>query len=64
MSEQRKACQLLLARQLATQQGYVWERLTGKARERLLTFAGTLLATVERKARVDWNGKGEERGER
>lgn len=59
-SEQRKACQLLLARQLATQQGYVWERLTSKARERLLTFASTLLATVERRAEVNWSGRGGE----
>jgi hypothetical protein len=29
-------------------------------RARLLTFAGNLLATVERKAEVSWNGEGEE----
>jgi hypothetical protein len=51
----RKEVQLLFARQLALQQGLNWERLTAKARERLLTFAGSLLATVERKAEVNWH---------
>lgn len=51
----RDEVRFLFARQLATQQGYVWERLTAKARERLLTFAGSLLATIERKAEVSWN---------
>lgn len=60
MSAQRKACQLLLARQLATQQGQIWERLTSKGRERLLTYASAMLATVERLAKVDWGGKGSE----
>ncbi len=50
----RDKTKLLLARQLAIQQEQIWEKLAPRARERLLTFAGTLLATVERKASVNW----------
>ncbi len=50
----REETRLLLARQLAQHNGQVWERLEPKYRERLLTFAGNLLATVERKAEVKW----------
>ncbi len=59
MSEARKECQLLLARQLALRDGLVWARLLPKRRDQLLAHAGVMLATVERLAKVNW-GKGGE----
>jgi len=53
--EVRKETLTLLARQLAIWQGQVWERLAEKQRAGLLTLAGNLLATVERRARLNWN---------
>jgi hypothetical protein len=53
-SSKRAETLLLLARQLSEQHGLVWARLSQGGRARLLTFAGNLLATVERRAEVDW----------
>lgn len=59
MSEARKECQLLLARQLALRDGLVWARLPPKRKDQLLAHAGVMLATVERLAEVRWGGKGQ-----
>ncbi len=58
MSEVRKECLLLLARQLALRDGLVWARLLPKRRDQLLAHAGVMLASVERLAKVDWGGRG------
>jgi len=49
MSDARKETLILLARQLA-----IWQGLADKQRAGLLTLAGNLLATVERRAGVNW----------
>jgi hypothetical protein len=63
MSEHPKRAEtlLLLARQLAQFNGLVWARCTPKVTSRYLALAGTLLATVERKAGVSWKEAPSER---
>lgn len=45
----------LIARQIAISEGRVWNSITHNTRAELLTLAGNILATVERRMRAwDW----------
>lgn len=39
----------LIARQIAVSEGRIWDKLDHKARAALLTLAGSIMATVERR---------------
>ncbi len=59
----RDRAKLLIARQMAVNNGHVWMRIDGDAKRRYLTFAETALAIVERIAdKVSWErfGGGEQ----
>lgn len=49
----RAEAKTLIARQIATNEGRVWDRLDAKAHATLNTLAENLIATVERKMR-EW----------
>ena len=49
----RDETKTLIARQIAVNQGLVWDRIDHKRRAGIMTLAEGILATVERKMR-DW----------
>jgi hypothetical protein len=48
MTIQRSECKLTIARQIATNEGRVWARLSLKMQTQYLVLAENILATVER----------------
>lgn len=58
MDKRKKAIELI-AKQCATQAGYIWREKPdanqSKVQARYMTLAGSILATVERLAKVTWS---------
>jgi hypothetical protein len=52
----RTDCKTLLAKQVAIFSGHIWAKLPDKIKDRYLTLAEIMLATVERKqTSYNWN---------